>query len=253
MKKVFFLLVPLLFLAGCAGAVYNYGYGEGERMQYPSSISVGFSPSPVPLGQSSKLKLSVGTDMAYLIVPMGSDIALYNRDFYAGLRLGDQWSTEDNEVLGAGFYIGKNFFLDKKSIMTLGGSYTTLNLTPRKVVEGDLKGARVVFQKILLETKSTDMLLPSMTTVFISNNLYSYNFTGTVEREVGDTIFRTDTLKLNYKGYLLSIGLGFKMQFSSVSWYGEIGKIFPRYLYDENDSNPVRYDAYLSTGVYLNF
>lgn len=250
---LYFATISLMLLSGCAGAVYKYNYMEDNNIHYPSSVSVGYAPAPVsPIGSSS-LNLMVGTDMAYLVVPMGSDVIVYNKNFYVGFRAGDQWSTSDNEVIAASLYAGKNFFIDKNSVITIGGSYTNLDLTPRKVINGDLKSGRLVFQKILSRPDEKSAFPPMGMTLFIANNLYSYTFTGTVERPIGDTLYQTEIRKLNYDYYLWSISLGVKMQFSSTLWYAELGKIFPRYVYDKSDSNPIRYEAYLTTGIYLKF
>ena len=246
------LTASVLVLSGCASAVYNYDYERGNGMRYPSNVSVGFSPSPVPLSTISNLRVGVGADIAYFVIPMGSNIFLYNKDFYASLRIGDQWSTIDNEVVGVGLSLGKNFFLGKNSVISIGGSYTTLNLTPANIVEGDIKEGRLLFQKILVEGNSKDVLIPNIMSLFVSNGFYSYNFTGTVER-YGDTTNATSIINLEYRGYLWSVGMGMRMQFASISYFVEVGKIFPRYMYDANNANPIRYDAYLLSGIYLNF
>ncbi len=255
MKNLLFVMGVFMFLlSGCASAVYDYDYENGNSMHYPQSVSVGYSPEPVLFNSSNDLRLTVGADMAYLVVPMGSNINLSYRGFYAGARIGDQWSTQDNEVLGSGFTLGKNVFLGNNSVFTLGVSYTTLNLTPNDIVKGNVKGGRLVFQKVIFKDEKASGILPKVLTTFIANNIHYYDFTGTVEREhYADTMMLTDTLILNYRNYMWSVGIGFMTRFSTITLYGEIGKIFPRYMYDINNANPIRYDAYLITGMYLNF
>ncbi len=254
MRGFWLIFTGMLFFTGCASAVYQYEYEEQNGIQYPSSISVGYYPNVTPISISKKAHLSVGMDMAYLVVPMGSNIMLYNRNFYAGLRIGDQWSTPDNEVLGAEFQAGVNYFLNEKSVVSLGASYTTLDLTPKNIVEGNLKGLKLTFNKILISDNKAASFLPRVLTVYLSNNMYSYDFNGVVEREFySDTLSGYDTLNLHYRDYLWSVGLGLYMRFSSLTYTIELGRVFPRYLYDVANSNPIRYEAYLTTGFYMNF
>jgi len=254
MQRLIFVVLFIIFLSGCASAVYQYDYERGNGIRYPQSISIGYYPTPSFISLNKNVSLSAGLDMSYLVVPMGTNIMIYNKYFFAGFRVGDQWSTSDNEALGANITIGGNYFLNNRSLLSLGASYTNFSPTPHDIVNGSIMGLNLSLQKILFSENKPSILLPQIVTLYISNNLYQYDVTGTVERPMStDSGVVHNTYKLYYNDYLGSVGLGLNIKFSNLSGNIELGKIFPRYMYDIHNSNPIRYEAYLTTGLFLNF
>lgn len=259
MHRVPFLVgIHLFLLIGCASFVHKYEYGSLESAYiYPPGISVGYSPAYIPLTYSPKYKVGAGMDLSYLIVPMGSNVFLYNKDKFFSIRIGNQWSTIDNEVIGVEFLLGGNYFLEKSSVFTIGAGYTTLNLTPRDIVSGKILGLFVKLSKVLFYNQYAQYNYePLFTSIYFVNNLKRYDFKGVLELHVYDSSYTTYIVEYRYpsfKDYLWSFGMGVDTKFKGFAWYTELGKVFPRYMYDTNSENPIRYDYYLSSGLYLNF
>ncbi len=257
-KNRFLLAVVVMMFTGCASAVYNYDYGEpGSSYQYPSNVSIQFTPGYIPVYPGATVKVGAGMDVEYLFVPMGSDIFIFNKDVFASLRIGNQWSTIDNEVIGAEAQIGANYHIDSNSVISFAVSYTNLDLTTRDVIKGKIAGGTIKLSKILFKNdRSTFMLDPVFSSLYFTNNMRYYDFSATTERHVWDSAETDYTVEYGhpaFKNYLWAFGLGVDARFQTFTWYLELGKVFPKFIFDTNNDYAIHYDYYLTSGLFLNF